>query len=124
MKWDKTSRLVGLCAVLFAAATAVIAEVPAPLAVEVAIAPATGVQGAYTCTARVTDATGEVVSEPMIVFRSGEEAMLRSGLQVQGKPAEVLLAVSADSTKQTAEVRVELVAGESRFTLQSLKVQL
>lgn len=70
----------------FALADAQAAAV-SPLAVEVNVAPAEGHSGTYTCTARIADAaTGEVLSEPMVVFRGGEEAKARSGVQVPGQP--------------------------------------
>lgn len=95
------------------------------LAVEVSITPAAEHDGAYACTVRLSDiATGKVLSEPTIIFRSGEEAQFRSDMQVQGKTSEVIMTVSADAAKRAATVRVELAAGESRSTVQVMNVQL
>lgn len=98
---------------------------PPSLSADIAISPAVQHEGAYTCTARISDAaTGEVLSEPTVLFRSGEDAMLRSGVQLQGKASEVLVTVSADAAKKTATVRVELVDGGKRSTVQAVSVQL
>lgn len=95
------------------------------LGTEVSITPAAGRDGAYVCTARILDAaTGAVLSEPSIIFRSGEKAEFRSGVQVQGKASEIIVTVSADASRRAATVRVELAAGASRSTVQVMSVQL
>ena len=98
---------------------------PPALSAEIAISPAAQHDGAYSCTARISDAaTGAVLSEPTVLFRSGEDATLRSGVELQGKASEVIVTVSADAAKRTAAVRVELVDGGRRSTVQAVNVQL
>ena len=100
------------------------AAMPA-LSADIAISPAAQHDGAYSCTARISDAaTGTVLSEPTVLFRSGEDATLRSGVELQGKASEVIVTVSADAAKRTATVRVELVDGGRRSTVQAVNVQL
>ena len=96
------------------------------LGIEVSISQAAGREGVYACTARISDAaTGEVLSEPSVLFRSGEEAQTRSsGVKIQGKASDLIVTVSADAAKRAATVRVELAAGASRSALQVVNVQL
>jgi hypothetical protein len=95
------------------------------LSADIAISPAAQHDGAYSCTARISDAsTGTVLSEPTVLFRSGENATLRSGVELQGKASEVIVTVSADGAKKTATVRIELVDGGRRSTVQAVNVQL
>jgi hypothetical protein len=95
------------------------------LSADIAISPAAQHDGAYSCTARISDAsTGTVLSEPTVLFRSGENATLRSGVELQGKASEVIVTVSADGANKTATVRIELVDGGRRSTVQAVNVQL
>ncbi len=116
---------VGLVASLKAAPAARPSVATPAIGVELAIAPSSHGDGTYTCTASLRDlATGQVLSEPRVVFRSGESAEMRSGLTLDGEPAHVDLAIAADGTDRTASVRVDFTRGEARTTIQSVRVHL
>jgi hypothetical protein len=97
----------------------------AAVGVEVEIAPQPERAGTFSCSARITNsATGEVLSEPRVLFVSGENATMRSGVEIAGRAAEVVMTVSADAAKHLATVRVELWSDGATQLLQAVKVQL
>lgn len=117
--------VVSLVATLGAAPVARPSSAAPAIGVEVEIAPSTRGDGTYTCTASLRDlATGQVLSEPRVVFRSGESAETRSGLSLDGEQAHVELAIAANGADRTATVRVDFTRGDARTTIQSVRVHL
>ena len=95
------------------------------MAVDLTITPSAEHPGAYRCAARFTElASGRVVAEPQVLFRSGEDARMRLDMAFDGKATQVDIVVSASSENRTATVQVDLQRGEARSTLQKVIVTL
>ena len=81
------------------------------LSAAVKIEPAPDRPGVFLCTMRLADlASGEVLSEPQVLFRQGEKATARSGFQSSEGLREVVL---------TAEVNAEATAATYHLTVKS-----
>jgi hypothetical protein len=130
------SILVSSLAVVLVAAlcTAVVASgdsVPSPTSLpqimltDLVIEPSTQHENAYECAATLVDTrTGETLAAPRVLFPSGEDAQIRSGVALGDEKADVHIVVQANADARTASVRVELTRDSSSTTVQRLRVRL
>lgn len=80
------------------------------LSAAVTIRPAPDREGAFVGTMRLTDlASGEVLSEPQVLFRKGDKATARSGFKSSQGLREVVLTleVNAEATAATYDLSVK-----------------
>lgn len=119
--------IAALCTVAVASrsSAALSSSLPQVVLTELVIEPSAEHESAYECSATIVDArTGETVASPRVLFPSGEDATIRSGVALDGESARVDVIVSANANDRTAQVRVELARGSETTTVQQLRVRL
>lgn len=116
-----------LCAAVFASpdSSATSGALPHVMLADLVIEPSEEHADVYECTAKVIDRrTGEILSAPRLLFPSGQDGKIRSGIEIEGRTANLDVVVHADAADRTAHVLVSLVRDGTRTTVQQLRVRL
>jgi hypothetical protein len=92
----------------------------------VKIEPAASRPGAFVCKLKVTDlASGQVLSEPQVLFLQGQKAVTRTGIQSDaGTQQEILLTVEVNQDATTATYELAVDRGGQRISTQQATVTL
>lgn len=102
-----------LCGMVLSADESVpsLPELPRIVLTDLVIQPAAEHEGAYECSATIVDSrTGETLSAPRVLFLSGQEGKIRSGITLpDGQSAGLDIVVSANAEDRTAQVSIGLL---------------